>query len=240
MTNDLKIILSHKDIEVPDGYTLIDNRENKELDHRLYSEVAGIDLLFKKFKEAEKQKSEDKTGKTNAAFPPIWVQTNHYRRTMDKDCCNRTYVSQPIVLNCSVAQNYAACHFIEDLEIMGKAIKTCYPNMVQVAEQVINGNILIPYNIVNLQYGQFCDWAQYLITVLKKAHELAGNHNYDDTVEIMKRREIPKFEGRNNDPVYQARWLSFLSERISTIYFMAAAQKMPVFPAAIIKSDEAF
>ena len=52
----MKFIFSHKNIKVPEGYTLIDNRENKELDHRLYSEIAGIDLLTKKFAEAEKAK----------------------------------------------------------------------------------------------------------------------------------------------------------------------------------------
>ena len=234
----MKFIFSHKEIKVPEGYTLIDNRENKELDHRLYSEIAGIDLLTKKFAEAEKAKESDTTGNTNPDFPPVWIQTNHYRRIMDTDCNNRTYVAQPIVLQNTLAQQYAACHFIEDLELMGKAIKSCYPNMLQAAEQVLNGRILVPYNIVNCQYGQFCDWATFVITVLKKTHELAGNHNYEDTLEIMKRREIPKVEGRNNDPVYQARWLSFLSERVSTIYFLTAARQMPIYPAKINLLEE--
>lgn len=236
----MKFIFSHKDIEVPEGYTLIDNRENKELDHRLYSEIAGIDLLAKKLAEAEKAKESDTTGNTNPDFPPVWITTAHYRRTPDPDCCNRTYVAQPIILQTSLAQNYAACHFIEDLELMGKAIKECYPNMVQAAEQILNGNILIPYNIFNMQYGQFKDYSKFVIDILKKTHELAGNHNYEDTLEIMKRREPPKVEGRNNDPVYQTRWLSFLSERVSTIYFLTAARQMPIFPMKIIKTEGAW
>lgn len=236
----MKFIFSHKDIEVPEGYTLIDNRENNELDHRLYSEIAGIDLLAKKLAEAEKAKESDTTGNTNPDFPPVWITTAHYRRTPDPDCCNRTYVAQPIILQTSLAQHYAACHFIEDLELMGKAIKECYPNMVQTAEQILNGNILIPYNIFNMQYGQFKDYSKFVIDILKKTHELAGNHNYEDTLEIMKRREPPKVEGRNNDPVYQTRWLSFLSERVSTIYFLTAARQMPIYPMKIIKTDGAW
>lgn len=236
----MKFILSHKDIEVPEGYTLIDNRENKELDHRLYSEIAGIDLLTKKFAEAEKAKESDTTGNTNPDFPPVWITTAHYRRLPDPDCCNRTYVAQPLILQTSLAQNYAMCHFIEDLELMGKAIRECYPNMVQAAEQVLNGNILIPYNIFNMQYNQFKDYSKFVIDILKKTHELAGNHNYEETLEIMKRREPPKVEGRNNDPVYQTRWLSFLSERVSTIYFLTASRQMPIFPMKIIKTEGAF
>ena len=235
----MKFIFSHRDVtEVPEGYELIDNRENKELDHRLYSEVAGIDLLVKKFKEAEKQKAEDKTGKTNADFPPLWIQLNHYRRIMDPDCCNRTYVSQPIVLNCSVAQNYAACHFLSDLHMMCKAIGECYPSMVQVSEQVLNGNIIVPYNIVNCQFNQFCDWAQFLITVLKKVAEYMGNPTFEQMKEIISKREIPSNDGRNNDIAYQSRLYSFLSERASSIYWLACAKQIPVYPAKINLLEE--
>lgn len=236
----MNFVFSHKDIEVPEGYELIDNRKNKELDHRLYSEVAGIDLLFKKFKQTEQEKAADKTGNTHQEFPPIWIQTNHYRRRMDTDCCNRTYVSQPIVLQGSVAQNYASCHFIEDLQTMCKAIGECYPSMVQVSEQVLNDRILVPYNIVNCQYNQWCDWAQFLITVLKKVAEYMGNPTFEQMKEIISKREIPKNDGRNNDPVYQARVYSFLSERASTIYWLAVAKQIPVYPAAIIKTEGAF
>lgn len=237
---DCKFIFTHVDIEPVDGYTVVNNADNKELDHRMYSEIAGIDLVVKKFVEDGKAKAADSTGKTNPEFPPTWVQTNHYRRRMGIDACNRTYVSQPIVLPTTVAAHYASCHFIQDLELMGKAIKELYPQMVQPAEQVLNGRILVPYNIINCQYNQFIDWAQFVLSILKKTHELAGNHNYEDTLEIMKRREQPKVEGRNNDPIYQTRWLSFLSERVSSIYWLTAAKKMPVFPSVITKTEGAF
>ena len=236
----MKFIFTHKDTEVPEGYTLIDTRENKELDHRLYSEVSGLDLLLKKFKQTEQEKAADRTGNTHQDFPPIWVQTNHYRRRMDIDCCKRTYVSQPIVLQGSVAQNYASCHFIEDLQTMCKAIGECYPSMVQISEQVLNGNILIPYNIVNCQYGQFCDWAQFLITVLKKVADYMGNPTFEQMKEIISKREQPKNEGRNNDVAYQSRVYSFLSERASSCYWLAVAKQIPIYPAKIIKTEGAF
>ncbi len=229
----MKFIFSHIDTEVPEGYTLIDNRENKELDHRLYSEVAGIDLLLKKFKETEKQKAADKTGNTHQDFPPTWVQTNHYRRRMDTDCCNRTYVAQPFVLPCSVAQHYATCHFMDDLQLMCKAIGETYPSMNQISEQALNGNIFLPYNIVNCQYGQFMDWATFVITVLKKVADYMGNPTFDEMKEIISKREQPKSDGRNNDIAYQARIYSFLSERLSTIYWLAISKQIPVYPAKI-------
>ena len=234
-----KLIFTHKDITCPAGYEVIDNR-NSPLDHRLYSELAGMYSAVERFKKMAEEKAADKTGKTNPDFPPIWVQTNHYRRTVDPDCCNRTYVAEPIMFNASLAEQYAHCHFIEDLQLMGKAIKECYPNIVQVSEQVINGNIFVPYNMVNCQYNQFLDWTQFLFTVLKKVAEYMGNPNYEQIKEIVSKREQPKGDGRNNDIEYQCRIYSFLSERLSTIYWLTAAKKMPVFPAAIIKADEVF
>lgn len=239
MTAECKFIFSHKDITCPAGYELVDNRKS-ELDHRLWSEWAGIHSIMKKFKQTEQEKAADKTGNTHASFPPIWVQTNHYRRYMDKDCSNRTYVSQPIVLQGSVAANYASCHFIEDLQTMCKAIGECYPSMVQVSEQVLNGNILIPYNIVNCQFNQFMDWATFVITVMKKVAEYMGNPTFEQMKEIISKREQPKNDGRNNDVAYQSRVYSFLSERLSSIYWLAVAKQIPVYPAKIIKTEGAW
>ena len=232
-----KVVFTHKKCSIPDGYVKIDNRKS-DLDHRLYSEVAGYDVLMKMFNDAENAKSADTTGKTNPEFPPIWIQTNHYRRIFDIDCCNRTYIAQPMIFPCTVAQQYAAMHYIEDLKTMCNAIRELYPSMINFAEQVLNQKIFIPYNMVTCQYGQFRDYAQFLISVLKKTHELSGNHNYDETLEIMKRKEPLTVEGRNNDPKYQTRWLSFVSERLSTIYWRFISQQMPIFPAKINLLEE--
>lgn len=234
-----KFIFSHKDITCPAGWEIIDNRKS-DLDHRMWSEIAGIKIVNDRYSAMEEEKKNDPSGNTHPEFPPDFVETAHYRRTMDPDCCNRTYVAQPIVLQTSVAQNYAICHFIQDLELMAKAIKACYPNMAQATEQVLNGNILIPYNIVNLQYSQFRDWSQFLITVLSKVAEYMGNPNYKQMKEIISKREIPAVEGRNNDIAYQSRVYSFLSERLSSIYFLTVARQMPVFPATVYKTEGAW
>ena len=73
---------------------------------------------------------------------------------------------------------------------------------------------------------------------MKKPHQLAGNHTYEETLEIFKRREVPKNEGRDNRPEYQARWLSFISERASTIYWKFCSQSVPVFPMKINLLEE--
>lgn len=239
-----KYIFSHKDITCPEGYEVIDNRTNTDLDHRLFSEWAGIDLLNKRFdKNDEIRKGFDThTDPEEIAkyTNPDWVTFAHYRRMPDPLCTNRIYISQPIVLSGSVAQQYATCHFIEDLTVMGKAIKELYPQMVPFAEQVLNGNILVPYNIVTGPYGQIRDYTNFVLSVLKKVHEMLGNQSYEERMEMISKRTVPEYDGRNNDPTYQARIEAFLSERLSTIYFLKIAQQVPVFPMTIIKDKDVF
>ena len=220
-----KYILTHKDMEPVDGFEIIDNRDNKELDHRIWSELAGMQKVYDL---VMKNKYEDSE----------FISLNHYRRIIDPDCVNRTYIAQPIILQSSIAQHYAACHFIEDLQLMGNAIKECYPNMVQASEQIINGNIFIPYNIVNCTCGQFCDWYKFVFTILKKVFEYIGNPTFEQMKEIISKREQPNLEYRNNNITYQSRVSAFLSERISTIYWLTAAKKIPIFPAKVNLLEE--
>lgn len=213
---------------------LIDNKEST-LDHRLYSEWAGIQSINDSFDNIENLIKENKLKPGDL---PEFVTIAHYRRQPDPDCIKRIYVAQPMVFQCSLAQQYAGMHFIEDLKYLGEAIKQKFPHMAQFSEMVLNQNILIPYNIVTCPYGQFRDYSKFVLEVLKTAHQLAGNHNYEETLEIFKRREVPKFEGRDNRPEYQARWLSFISERASTIYWKFCSQNVPVFPCRINLLEE--
>lgn len=232
-----KFVFAHKDVTCPVGWEVIDNRKS-DLDHRMWSEIAGLKTVYDRYMQIEEEKKKDVKGEKLASFPPDFVCTAHYRRIMDPDCSNRTYITQPIVLNCSVAQHYAVCHFIEDLQLMGRAIKECYPNMVQISEQVLNGNIFIPYNIVNCQYSQFMDYVKFVITVLNKVAEYLGNPTFEEMKEIISKREQPKYEGRNNDIAYQARLYSFEAERLSTIYWLYCARQIPVFPAKVNLLEE--
>lgn len=226
-------ILTHKDMEPVEGFEIIDNRKS-DLDHRLWSEIAGIKIIYDRIKKQE----DDARNGNKVEDIPEWISLNHYRRIFDKDCHNRVYVAQPMVLPCSVAQQYASMHFIEDLQLMGKAIKECYPNMVQASEQVLNGNILIPYNIGIMPVKQFMDWVTFILTILKKVDEYLGQPNFEKMKEIISKRGQPKVDGRNNDIAYQARLYSFGSERLSTIYWLFVSRQIPVYPARVILLEE--
>lgn len=234
-----KFIFTHTDCTCPDGWEIIDNR-NSVLDHRMWSEIAGLKTVYDRYMQIEEEKKKDVKGEKLASFPPDFVCTAHYRRRPDPLCTNRIYIAQPMMFGCSVAQQYQAGHHLEDLTNAGKAIKELFPNMVQFAEQVLNGRVFCPYNIVYAPYGQFMDWAAFLLRTLDKVAEYMGRPDYEKMCEIMSNRPKYEYEGRNNDPTYQARVFSFLSERLSTIYWLRIAQQVPVFPVEIIKTEGAW
>ena len=221
-------ILTHKDMEPVDGFEIIDNRDNKELDHRIWSELAGMQLIYDI---VIKNKYEDSE----------FISLSHYRRRIDPDCVNRFYVPQPMVLQTTVAAQYAVYHNIEDLKLCGQAVKDEFPHLVQPFEQVLNGNIFIPYNMAILTVSQFKDYWNFLFKVLDNLHKKIGTETYEDRLDYIKRYpEKYTGEQKNNDVVSQARIESFCSKRLSTFYWLYASRQIPVFPAKIIKTEGAW
>lgn len=66
-----------------------------------------------------------------------------------------------------------------------------------------------------------------------------GCKTYDD---VMKRVTdgdyVRENKGRNNDPKYQVRILSFLAERLATMYWKNVSMQAPVFPARVNLLEE--
>lgn len=229
-----KYILTHKDMEPVKGFEIIDNRENKELDHRMFSEIAGFKILFDMLNE----KNDDGSAKYG---DNEWISLNHYRREFEKDAVDRTYVPQPLQLPYSVAAHYATYHNIEDLKLCGQAVKEEFPNLVQAFEQIMNGNIFIPYNMCITTVAQFRDLCNFLFKTLDNMHKKIGTETYEERLDYVKRHpEWYTGEHKNNDPVYAARIESFCTERLSSFYWLYVSKQMPVFPAKIIKTEGAW
>ena len=235
MNKDCNIIFTHKDITCPAGYEIIDNRKS-DLDHRLWSEIAGMKILYDRIKKME----DDARNGNKTAEIPEWINLNHYRRMFDKDCYHRVYVAQPLVFQCTLAQHYQHFHNIKDLSICGEALKETFPHLVPTFEMVLNRNILIPYIIGIMPTGQFMDYFTFLYTVLNKTLEKMNCKTYEEVMERIKTVEGYNVDvtGRDNKPEYQVRILSFLAERLATLYWTHCSQQLPVFPAKVNLLEE--
>lgn len=231
---DSKIIFTHKDITCPPGYEIIDNR-NSDIDHRLWSEIAGMKILYDRLK-----KQEDDIRSGIHVEMPEWINLNHYRRMFDKDCYHRIYVAQPILLNCTLAQHYQYFHNLNDLRICGEALKATFPHLAQQFEEVLNKNILIPYIIAVMPLNQFYDYFNFIYTVLNKVLEIMRCNTYDEIVERIKNDKTytEEIKGKDCRIEYQARILSFLAERLATLYWTICSKQAAVFPAKVELLEE--
>lgn len=219
-----KFVFHHKPVEnFPlSGFDFIDNTQST-LDHRLYSEIAGYKILF------------ERINKEPENFPDNeYISLNHYRRVMDEDCINRIYVAAPIPIGCTVAQHYATYHNIDDLQTMCNVLVKLYPHLRDFTNAVINSPTFIPYNMGVMPVAQFKDYYTFMENVLTGTLKEMKIENYDGMLEYIKAHP-EKYTGgpKNNNVEYQARVLSFLAERLSTIYWLFCSKQAPVFPANV-------
>lgn len=233
MTKDWKIVFTHKPLTAMEDYDIIDNTTST-LDHRLWSEISGFKIVYDKL---EQYSEEVRTG--NREPDDHWLYLNHYRRRFDDDCYRRIYVAQPMFLQCTLAQHYDYFHNIEDLKACGQAVKEMYPTLVGSFEQILNSNMLIPYIIGIMPEGQFRDYYNFLYTVLSRTMEIIGCNTYEDMMKrVTEGNYVRDNQGRNNSPEYQVRILSFLAERLATMYWKNIAMQTQVFPAKINLLEE--
>jgi hypothetical protein len=99
--------------------------------------------------------------------------------------------------------------------------------------------MLIPYIIGIMPEGQFRDYFNFLHTVLSKTMELMGCKTYEDMMKRVTEGDyVRENKGRDNRPEYQVRILSFLAERLATLYWKNIAMQAPVFPAKVNLLEE--
>lgn len=229
----IKFCFHHKKINNKEpGVIYIDNSKST-YDHRMFSEIAGYKALLEMLNE----KNEDGTAKYD---DNAWISLNQYRREFDdRDVYDRTCIPQPMILPTSVAGHYSIYHNLDDLILCGQALKEEFPHFVQGFEQVINGNVFIPYNMAILTVNQFRDYSAFLLKILDNFHKKIGTETYEDRLDYIKRYP-DKYTGeyKNNDVAYQARIESFCAERISSFYWLYVSRQMPVFPCKVNLMEE--
>lgn len=217
----LKIICANKDFKLHKGdyvnnqytvYTpnkiLTDCKQvvkfNQTVDNRVWSEWAALKYILEH--DADKYD---------------WIQVNHYRRLIteyhEHVCC-----AAPITFNCSIAQQYSLYHNIEDLNLCFEIAAKLYPKMSNALNATYHGNFFIPYNIVQLPKVIFKDWATFVIKTLLAFEDAINCHTYKDFMDRVKSNPVysEKNNLRNTDLKYAVRINAFLSERLTTAFFI--------------------
>jgi len=225
----MKAVIAHKSFNWLDGDYINDQfcvftprkittnlhnikRFKSELDDRIWSEWSAIYNIYKH---------------VNDDF----IEINHYRRRLET-YESHNCVATPMRFKCSIAEQYANCHNIADLHTTSEIIKLKFTKMYDIFVKICQNNVLIPYNLVNFSHNIFKEWVEFVVTVCSEVLRIYGISTYEDMLEHVKNNSVytDNKTGQNATAQYQARLVSFLSERLTTAFaYQAISLNVPIY-----------
>lgn len=100
-------------------------------------------------------------------------------------------------MNCTVVEQYAKRHNIEDLVCAKTVVTDLYPDYSDVFDHILNKKSMIPYNMFIMKKDYFDQYMEWLFSVLFELEKRTNYTAYDS---------------------YQARMLGFVSERLLDVW----------------------
>lgn len=194
------------------------------LDERLYSELSNIYWLYLKIKECSENFSN-------------FIGTCHYRRYFDLNALKQNNINLTsdliIIPEILVSKNnimtYEIYHNIDDLKCMFDVINDLYPNYINALNIFSNTNWLLTYNMFISSKEIFLQYCEFIFNCLFEIDKrLNINGIYENALSRIENNRDKYFKDffnntQNNTAEYQGRILSFLAERLTTIFFINLA-----------------
>lgn len=213
-------ICTHKDFDKivsNEVYKVLDSRNFKEY-YKIFGKLTDVELSewYHMYYMVENIELKD------------YVGICHYRRYFEfkddipdineifktHDIITRT----PIKLQTNVVSQYAACHNIEDLVIMGKIIKQKFPEYYDTFKEFLNNTKMIPCNMVIMKKDDFLKFMEFTKDFLKEFLWIIGIDVYKRVFDN-EEKYIKRFKP-NSLPSYQMRLITFILERLTNIFIL--------------------
>lgn len=216
-------------------YTVMDSRDVRKmytkpngLDDRFYSELLMYEYVAKN---VELKK---------------YVGFCHYRRYFSflDDVPNMDEIFEDKGVECilprpkrwfdDVRSQYARCHNVEDLDIVGEVIKASYPQYYDSFERFIHGKVMFSYNMFIMRSEDFQSYIEFVMGVLDKYVDIVGNDIYkriDDNKDKYLKRKYP-----NSEVEYQYRIGGYLGERLTNVFISQTFKKVGTWPVRLTES----
>lgn len=140
-------------------------------------------------------------------------------------------VGKPLNLKATVKKQYASCHNVEDLEIIGKIIDEKYPEYSHWYKVFLNGTIMIPYNMFIMKKEDFKKYIEFIFGVLDEYINIVGT-DIVKRIEDNKGKYI-KDKYPDNSAEYQYRIGGYLGERLTNIFMLGNFKKMKFYDVII-------
>ena len=140
-------------------------------------------------------------------------------------------ISKPFQYRVSVKQQYANCHNIEDLYIIGGILADKYPQYQKTWHNFINGNVLIPNNMFIMKSEYFKEYCKFIFDVLNEYLKIVGT-DIRKRIENNKDRYLKELYP-NNTIDYQYRIGGYLGERLTNVFIMTHFKKIKAYPVIV-------
>lgn len=222
-----KMIVGNHEIKNQSSLELINCKHDSKLDDRFYSELYMLKWI------AENYDLKD------------YVGYCHYRKYFDflndipdMDKIFSEYdaiVGTPIIYDTrTIKQDYANCHNVEDLYLVGGIIADKYPSYAKAWHNFINGKILIPYNMFIMKSEDFKNYIKFIFDVLDEYVNIVGTDivkRIGNNVEKYLKQTYP-----NSTIDYQYRIGGYIGERLTNVFILNNFKKLKTFPIVITES----
>ena len=144
-------------------------------------------------------------------------------------------VAKPLKYKISVKDQYAICHNIEDLYIIGGILADTFPDYCKMWHNFINGNVMIPYNMFIMKQEDFKEYCNFVFGIMNEYIKIIGK-DVNKRIENNKEKYI-KEQYPNSEPQYQYRIGGYIGERLTNIFLMTHFKKMKTY-SVIVTEDK--
>lgn len=144
---------------------------------------------------------------------------------------------KPIQFGFPCIEQYALCHNVEDVLILGNVIKEHFKDYYDAFQKFFNGDVFIPCNMVIMKKNDFKKYVKFLKEVLK---EFCWVYGIEPEQKVLENKEkyLKEFYP-NNTVEYQRRTFAFLMERLTNIFIMKNFKNIKTYDV-IVTEDKYF
>lgn len=134
---------------------------------------------------------------------------------------------------CTLKQQYADCHNVEDIELMEYILRANYPEYAKDWEEHINNGATLFYSqgyvMRAKDFDAYCSW---LFSLLEKFCHAAGMDTVEQAQDHIFKAALAGKYGKITIPSlrYQTRICGYLAERLITTYIYHNFKKVQCFP----------
>jgi hypothetical protein len=141
---------------------------------------------------------------------------------------------RPLQFSTTIYEQYAACHNIEDLDLLGDIINEKFHDYYNAYKTFVNGHLFIPCNMFIMKKEDFIEYCDIMEEMMTEYFKRFGG-NPRDIILKNKDKYFKNFYP-NNTIEYQERLFAFVFERFTNIFIIKKFRKIKLFNVVVTEN----